>query len=65
MGTQSIFFEQNNYMEAILSNSTQKLLRPEITKMLTAFKKNTFIVTFIIILGTLSLPIVEMILSRI
>jgi len=40
-------------MEAILSNSTRKLLWFEITKMLIAFR-NKFIVLFIIIFGTLS-----------
>jgi len=40
-------------MEAILSNSTRKLLWLEITKMLIAFR-NKFIVLFIIIFGTLS-----------
>ena len=43
-------------MEAILSNSTRKLLRLEISKMLTAFLKNNFIVLFIIIFSTLSFP---------
>jgi len=43
-------------MEAILSNSTRKLLWFEITKMLIAIFKN--IVSFIIIFGTLLFPIV-------
>jgi len=42
--------------EAILSNSTRKVLWFEISKMLIAVK-NKFIVLFIIISGTLSLPI--------
>ena len=45
------------YTEAILSNSTRKLLRFEITKMLIAVLKNKFIVLFSIIFGTLSKPI--------
>jgi len=47
---------QIKYMEAILSNSTRKLLRLEISKMLTAFLKNNVIVLFIIIFSTLSFP---------
>ena len=43
------------YTEAILSNSTRKLLCFEITKMLVVVLKNNFIVLFIIISGTLSL----------
>jgi len=39
-----------------LSNSTRKLLRFEIAKMLIAVK-NKFIVSFIIIFGTLSFPV--------
>ena len=50
-----IFF-QVKYTEAILSNSTRKLLWFEITKMLIALK-NKFIVLFIIIFGALSFPI--------
>jgi len=50
-----IFF-QVKYTEAILSNSTRKLLWFEITKMLIAVK-NKFIVLFIIIFGALSFPI--------
>jgi len=46
-------------MEAVLSNSTRKLLWFEITKMLIAVKQNKFIVLFIIIFGTLSFPIVS------
>ena len=48
---------QIKYTEAILSNSTRKLLWFEITKMLIAVVKNQFIVSFIIIFGTLSFPI--------
>ena len=44
------------YMEAILSNTTRKLLCFEITKMLIAVLKNEFIVLFITIFGTLSSP---------
>jgi len=44
------------YTEAILSNSTRKPLWFEVTKL--QFKKNKFIVLFIIIFGTLSFPIV-------
>jgi len=41
------------YTEAVLSNSTQKLLWSEIAKMLITYSlKNKFIVLFIIILGT-------------
>ena len=45
------------YTEAVLSNSTRKLLWFEITKMLIAVKRNKLIVSFIIIFGTVSLPI--------
>jgi len=45
---------QINFTEAILSNSTRKLLRFEITETLIAVKKNKFIVSFTIIFGTLS-----------
>ena len=48
-----IFF-QIKYTEAILSNSTRKLLRFEISKMLIAVLKDKFIVSFTIIFGTLS-----------
>ena len=49
---------QIKYTEAILSNSTRKLmLWFEITKMLIQFKKNKFILSFIIIFGTLSFHI--------
>ena len=44
-------------MKAILSNSTRKLLRFDITKMLIAGLKNKFIVSFLIIFGTLQFPI--------
>ena len=40
----------------MLSNSTRKLLWFEITKTLTAALRNKFIVSFIIIFGTLSVP---------
>jgi len=55
-----IFF-QIKYTEAILSNSTRKLLWFEISKMLIADKKVNFlckVVLFIIVIfGTLSFPI--------
>jgi len=58
----SIFF-RIKYTEAILSNSTRKLLWFEISKMLIAFfKEDKFIVSFITVFGTLSFPI--SILSR-
>jgi len=44
-------------MEAILSNSTRKLLWFEIIKMLIAVLKSKLIVLIIIIFGTLSFPI--------
>ena len=47
---------QIKYTEAILSNSTRKLLWFEISKMLIAVKYK-FIVLFIVILDTLSFPI--------
>jgi len=47
---------QIKHTEAILSNSTRKLLWFEITKMLIAALKNKFIVLLIIIFGTLSFP---------
>jgi len=50
---------QIKYTEAILSNSTRKLLRLEISKMVLQFKRNTFIVLFTIIFGTLSYPVVQ------
>jgi len=49
---------QTKYTEAILSISTRKLSRFEITKMVIAVTKNRSIVLFIIILGTFSFPIV-------
>jgi len=52
----NIFF-QIKYTEAILSNSTRKLLWFEITEMLIAVLKSKFIALFIIIFGTLSFPI--------
>jgi len=45
------------YTEGILSNSTQKLLWFEISKMLIAVKRNKFITLFIIIFGALLFPI--------
>jgi len=48
---------QMKYMEASLSNSTQKLLWFEISKMLIAVFKKKVIVSFIIIFGILSFPI--------
>ena len=47
---------QTKYTEAILSNSTRKLLWFEISKMLIAVLKK-FIVSYSIIFGTLSFPI--------
>ena len=52
-------FFQIKCTEAILSNRTQKLLRLEITKMLTAVQDKKFIVLFIIISGTLLFPITD------
>ena len=43
--------------EAILSNSTRKLLWFEVSKMLIAVYEKKFIVSFIKIFGTLSFPI--------
>ena len=48
---------QIKYIEAILSNSTRKLLWFEITKTLIAVLKNLLMVSFIVIFGTLSFPI--------
>ena len=53
-----IFFKKK-YTEAILSNSTRKLLWFEIAKMLIAVLKNDVIVLFIIIFGTLLFPIMD------
>jgi len=50
-------FQQIEYTEAILSNSTRKLLWLEISEMLIAVLKNNFIVSFIIVFGTLSFRI--------
>jgi len=48
---------QVKYTEAIVSNSTGKLLWFKITKVLIAvLKKHQFIVSFIIIFGRLSFP---------
>ena len=44
------------YTEAILSNSTRKLLRFEISNMLTAVLKDKFIVLLVLMFGTLSFP---------
>jgi len=52
-----IYIFQIKYMESTLSNSTRKLLRFEITKLLTAVLENKLIVLFVIIFGTLSFPI--------
>jgi len=46
---------QIKYTEAILSNITRKLLWFEITKMLIAVK-NKFVVSFVVIFGTVSFP---------
>jgi len=48
---------RRKYTEAILSNSSRKLLWFEITKMLITLYKNNFIVSFVIIFGTLSFRI--------
>jgi len=48
---------QIKYTETILSNSTRKFLRFEITKMLIAVLRNKLIVLFIINFGTLSFQI--------
>jgi len=48
---------QRKYTEAISSNSTRKLLWFEISRMPTTVFKNKFVVSFMIILGTLSFPI--------
>jgi len=48
---------QVKYTEAILSNSTRKLLWFEISKMTIAVLQIKLIVSFIIIFGTLSFPI--------
>ena len=50
---------QIKYTEAILPNSTWKLLSFEIIKMLIAVLKIKFIVPFIITFGTLSFPVNE------
>jgi len=47
------------YTEAILSHSTRKPLRFEISNMLIAGLKNEFIVSFVIIFGTLSLRLAK------
>jgi len=48
---------QIKYTEAVLSNSTRKLLWFEITKMPIAVLKSKYIELFIIIFGILSLPV--------
>jgi len=48
---------RRKYTKAILSISSRKLLLFEITKMLIALYKNNFIVSFVIIFGTLSFRI--------
>jgi len=48
---------QIEYTEAILSNSTREMLWFEITKMLIAVLEKKFIVSFIVIFGTLSFPV--------
>jgi len=58
-----LYIFQIKYTEAILSNSTRKLLRFDISKMPIAVKKNKFIVLFIINFGTLSFPIKLLLLS--
>jgi len=47
---------QIKYAEAILSNSTRKLLWFEVCKTLIAVLRNKFIVLFIVIFSTLSFP---------
>ena len=51
-------FSNKIYTKAILSNSTRKLSRFEITKMPIAVIKDKFIVLFIIIVGTFSFRVV-------
>ena len=51
-----IYTFQIKYTEAILSNSTRKLLWLEITKMLIAVLNNKFVVSFVVFFGTLSFP---------
>jgi len=48
---------QIKYTEAILSNSTRKLLWFEITKLLIAVLRINLLCHFIIIFGTLSFPV--------
>ena len=51
------FFKNRlKYTEAIVSNSTRKLLWFEMTKVLIAVLENKLIVLFVIIFGTLSFP---------
>jgi len=52
-----INFFRIEYTEAVLSNSTRKLLWFEITKMLIAILNNKFVVLFVIIFSTLLFPI--------
>jgi len=49
------------YTEAILANSTRKLLWFEITKMLIEVSGKNFIMSFIVFFGTLSFPMRELI----
>jgi len=49
---------QIKYIEAILSNSTRNCYGLKLPKCRLQFKKNKFIVSFIIIFGTLLFPIV-------
>ena len=58
----SIYFSNT---EAILSNSTRKLLWFEITKMRIAVLRNKFIVSSIIIFGTLSFPVLSAQFTRV
>ena len=53
----NMFFSQIKYTEAILSDSTAKLLWFEITKNAHCSSRRKFVVSFIIIFGTLSFPI--------
>ena len=48
-----MYFSDEIYTEAILSNSTRKLLRFEITKNAGCSLRENFCVSFIIIFGTL------------
>jgi len=50
---------QTKYTEAILPDSTRKLLWVEISKMLVAVFKNIFVVLFILIFGILLFPMLS------